>query len=60
MLRQLWFDESGFILSAEFIIIATILVIGLVAGLSSVRAVAYGVGSVSAFWVIERTIGVFE
>jgi hypothetical protein len=37
MLRQLWFDESGFILSAEFIIIATILVIGLVAGLSSVR-----------------------
>ena len=24
------------------------------------RAVAYGVGSVAAFWVIERTIGVFE
>jgi hypothetical protein len=24
------------------------------------RAVAYGVGSVAAFWVVERTIGVFE
>jgi hypothetical protein len=24
------------------------------------RAVAYGVGSVAAFWVIERTLGVFE
>ena len=23
------------------------------------RAVAYGVGSVSAFWVVERTIAVF-
>jgi len=24
------------------------------------RAVAYGIGSVAAFWVVERTIGVFE
>ncbi len=24
------------------------------------RAVAYGVGSVAAFWVVERTLGVFE
>ena len=23
------------------------------------RAVAYGIGSVAAFWVVERTIGVF-
>ena len=24
------------------------------------RAVAYGIGSVAAFWVVERTLGVFE
>jgi len=24
------------------------------------RAVAYGIGSVAAFWVVERTVGVFE
>lgn len=37
MLRQLWADENGFIVSAELVLIATILVIGLVVGLSEVQ-----------------------
>lgn len=37
MLTQLLHDESGFIVSAELVLIATILVIGLVVGLSEVQ-----------------------
>lgn len=36
-LNTLWNDEAGFIVSAELILIATILVIGLVVGLSEVQ-----------------------
>ena len=36
-LRALWRDEVGFIVSAELILIATILVIGLIVGLSEVQ-----------------------
>ena len=34
---RLWSEQDGFIVSAELLLIATILVIGLVAGLSAVR-----------------------
>jgi Flp pilus assembly pilin Flp len=37
MLKKLWNDESGFIVSAELVLIATIAVIGLIVGLSTVR-----------------------
>lgn len=37
LLRQLWNDEAGFVVSAELVLIATILVIGLVVGLTSLR-----------------------
>ena len=37
MLKKLWNDEAGFVVSAELVLVATILVIGLVTGLSSVR-----------------------
>ncbi|MBX3441681.1 MAG: hypothetical protein KF774_04680 [Planctomyces sp.] len=37
MLRSLWNDERGFILSAELVIISTVLVIGLVSGLVCIR-----------------------
>ena len=37
MLRTLWADEAGFIVSAELVLIATILVIGMVVGLSEVQ-----------------------
>ena len=37
MLKKLWKDEAGFIVSAELILIATIAVIGLIVGLAAVR-----------------------
>ena len=37
MIRKLWNDEAGFIVSAELVLIATILVIGMIVGLVSVR-----------------------
>ncbi len=37
MLNQLMQDEAGFIVSAELVLIATILVIGLIVGLSEVQ-----------------------
>jgi len=37
MLKRLWNDEAGAIVSAEIVLVATILVIGMVVGLKSVR-----------------------
>jgi len=37
MLRRIWKDESGFVVSTELVLIATILVIGMITGLVSVR-----------------------
>ena len=37
MLRKFWNDESGFIVSAELVLIATICVIGIIAGLVEVQ-----------------------
>ena len=37
MLKRLWNDEAGAIVSAEIMLVATILVIGMVVGLKSVR-----------------------
>jgi len=37
MMRALLNDEAGFIVSAELVLIATILVIGLIVGLSSIQ-----------------------
>ena len=37
MLKQLWKDEAGAILSAEIVLVGTILVVGMVSGLSSLR-----------------------
>lgn len=36
-MRKLWNDEAGFIISAELVLVATIVVIGLIVGLVSVR-----------------------
>ena len=36
-LQQLWQDEAGFVVSTELILIATILVIGVIVGLTTVR-----------------------
>ncbi len=37
LFRKLWTDEAGFIVSAELVLVATILVIGLIVGLTSLR-----------------------
>ena len=37
MLRQLFNDEAGFIISAELVLVSTILVIGLIVGLSEIQ-----------------------
>ena len=55
MLRQLLNDEAGFIVSAELVLIATILVLGLIVGLSQVQHavveelndVAHAIGSLN-------------
>jgi len=35
--RKLWADEAGFIVSAELVLVATILVIGMIVGLTVLR-----------------------
>jgi Flp pilus assembly pilin Flp len=37
MLSRLWADEAGFVVSSELVLIATLAVIGLIAGLQTVR-----------------------
>lgn len=37
MLKQLWYDDAGFIASADLVLIATILVIGTIVGLTTMR-----------------------
>ena len=37
MIRQFWSDDAGFVISAELVLIATILVIGMIVGLASIR-----------------------
>jgi hypothetical protein len=36
-LRKFWNDDAGFIVSAELVLVATILVIGMIVGLTSLR-----------------------
>ena len=37
LVRRLWADEAGFIISAELCLVATIVVIGLIVGLVTLR-----------------------
>jgi hypothetical protein len=37
VLHRLWADEAGFVISTELVLVATILVIGLVVGLTELR-----------------------
>jgi hypothetical protein len=48
MLRKLWKDQDGFVVSTELVLVATILVIGMVVGLATVRnAVVQELGDVA-------------
>ncbi len=63
MLRRFWNDEAGFVVSAELILIATILVIGLIVGLAVLRNqvvqelvdVGMAIGSVSQSYCFGGT-----
>lgn len=47
-LSQLWQDEHGFVISSELVFVATLLVIGMVTGLTTVRdQVLYELGDVA-------------
>lgn len=37
MLRRLWVDEAGFVISSELVLVATLLVIGMIVGLTELR-----------------------
>jgi hypothetical protein len=37
VLRQLWADEAGFVVSSELVLVGTMLVIGMIVGLTSLR-----------------------
>ena len=48
MLQRLWKDDAGFVVSTELVLVATILVIGMVVGLATVRnAVVQELGDVA-------------
>ncbi len=65
MLRKLWNDEAGFIISAELVLVATILVIGLIIGMVSLRNqivqelvdVGQAIGSISQSFCFAGTQG---
>lgn len=37
MFQQLWNDENGFVVSTELVLIATVLVLGMIVGLTTLR-----------------------
>jgi Flp pilus assembly pilin Flp len=48
LLRKLWSDDAGALIAAEYLFVATILVIGLIVGLATVRdAVTTELGELS-------------
>ena len=63
MLRTLWNDEAGFVVSAELVLVATILVIGMILGLVSLRNqivqelvdVGQAIGSMSQSYALAGT-----
>jgi Flp pilus assembly pilin Flp len=49
MLKRLWNEEDGFVVSAELVLVATILVLGMIVGLASLRdQVVQELGDVAA------------
>lgn len=65
VLHRLWADEAGFVVSTELILVATILVIGMVVGLATVRDavvqeladVAAAIGSVNQSYEYSAITG---
>lgn len=65
LLSRFWRDEAGFVISSELVLVATILVIGLIAGLTAVRDgvvqelgdTAQAFGAVSQSYVFQGVTG---
>ena len=65
VLHRLWTDEAGFVVSTELVLVATILVIGMVVGLATVRDavvqeladVAAAIGSVNQSYEYSTVTG---
>jgi len=65
MLRRLWADEAGFVISSELVLVATILVIGMIVGLTELRNqvvqeladVAVAIGRVSQSYSYSSVAG---
>jgi hypothetical protein len=65
VLHRLWADEAGFVVSTELVLVATILVIGLVVGLATVRDalvqelgdVAMAIGNVNQSYIWDGITG---
>lgn len=57
ILRNFWNDETGFLVASELVLVSTILVLGMVVGLSEVsRAVNYELADVaSAFGSVNQS-----
>ncbi len=63
LLRKFWNDDAGFIISAELVLVATVLVIGLIVGLASLRNqvvqelvdVGQAIGSMSQSYALAGT-----
>jgi hypothetical protein len=63
LFRKLWNDEAGFIVSAELVLVATVLVIGLIVGLAVLRNqivqelvdVGQAIGSMSQSYALAGT-----
>ncbi len=60
MLKKFWNDEAGFVVTVEMILVATVLVIGLVAGLAMLRdAVLAELGDTAqAFGAMDQSYSV--
>jgi hypothetical protein len=65
MLRRLWADEAGFVISSELVLVATILVIGMIVGLTELRNqvvqeladVAIAIGKISQTYSYSSVTG---
>ena len=65
MLRRLWADEAGFVVTTELVLVATTLVIGMIVGLATVRDqvvqemgdLALAIGNVNQSYVYEGVTG---
>jgi len=57
LLTRFWRDDAGFVVSSELVLVATILVIGMIAGLTTLRdGVVQELGDVaSAFGAVSQT-----